>query len=172
MTQWPSRKARQVLAALVRIGWAIKRETPGSHKILSRPGWPDYVFSFHDAEEIGPKMLARIAKHTGVENRRSLDRSIRYFSKLPSMRTASDSRRNVEVRLFEISRLQCTYKSCSTDIHTSYSTDILVCHLKRTFKNECPTIILHHSNTSPHISPAHLSVLSLPDYCTYSSTHS
>ena len=67
MTQWPSRKAQQVLAALLRIGWAIKRETPGSHKILSRPGWPDYVFSFHDAEEIGPKMLARIAKHTGLK---------------------------------------------------------------------------------------------------------
>lgn len=63
---WPSQKARRVLAALLRIGWTIKRETPGSHKILSRPGWPDYAFSFHDAEEIGPRMLARIAKHTGM----------------------------------------------------------------------------------------------------------
>jgi predicted RNA binding protein YcfA (HicA-like mRNA interferase family) len=25
------------------------------------------VFAFHDKDEIGPKMLARIAKHTGLE---------------------------------------------------------------------------------------------------------
>jgi predicted RNA binding protein YcfA (HicA-like mRNA interferase family) len=63
---WPSEKARRVLAALLRIGWTIKRETGGSHKILSRPGWPDFVFAFHDGDEIGPRMLARIAKHTGL----------------------------------------------------------------------------------------------------------
>jgi len=54
-----------VLAALLRIGWAIKRET-GSHRTLARSGFPDFVFSFHDNEEIGPKMLARIAKRTGL----------------------------------------------------------------------------------------------------------
>ena len=43
----------------------IKREFRGSHRVLSRPGWPDVVFAFHDAEEIGPRMLARIAKRTG-----------------------------------------------------------------------------------------------------------
>jgi len=66
MTQWPSQQARRVLAALLRNGWTIKRETAGSHEILSRPGWHDCVFSFHDADEIGPKMLARIAKRTGL----------------------------------------------------------------------------------------------------------
>jgi len=66
MTQWPSRKARQVLAALLRIGWRVKRETAGSHRILSHPDRPDFVFSFHDGEEVGPRMLARIAKHTGL----------------------------------------------------------------------------------------------------------
>lgn len=65
MTQWSSAKAKRVLAAL-RIGWSIKRES-GSHKILSRPGWSDVVFAFHDREEIGPKMMARIAKNTGLE---------------------------------------------------------------------------------------------------------
>jgi predicted RNA binding protein YcfA (HicA-like mRNA interferase family) len=30
-------------------------------------GWPDVVFAFHDKEEIGPKMLARIAKNTGLK---------------------------------------------------------------------------------------------------------
>ncbi len=66
MSQWPSSKARTVLAALLRIGWSIKRETAGSHRILSRAGWPDYVFAFHDGAEIGPRMLARIAKKTGL----------------------------------------------------------------------------------------------------------
>lgn len=66
MSQWPSSKARNVLAALLRIGWSIKRETSGSHRIFSQPGWPDYVFAFHDRTEIGPRMLARIAKKTGL----------------------------------------------------------------------------------------------------------
>jgi predicted RNA binding protein YcfA (HicA-like mRNA interferase family) len=65
VTQWPSTKARRVLAALLRAGWQIKRQS-GSHRTLSRSGWPDFVFAFHDADEIGPKMLTRIAKHTGL----------------------------------------------------------------------------------------------------------
>jgi predicted RNA binding protein YcfA (HicA-like mRNA interferase family) len=55
-----------VLAALYRIGWQLKREA-GSHKTLTRADWPDFVFAFHDAEEIGPRMLARIAKRTGLK---------------------------------------------------------------------------------------------------------
>ena len=66
MSQWPSAKAKRVLAALLRIGWSVKRES-GSHKVLSRPGWPDVVFAFHDRAEIGPRMLARISKHTGLK---------------------------------------------------------------------------------------------------------
>ena len=65
MSTWPSAKARRVLAALNRLGWQVKRQS-GSHKTLARPGWPDVVFAFHDREEIGPKMLARLAKHTGL----------------------------------------------------------------------------------------------------------
>jgi predicted RNA binding protein YcfA (HicA-like mRNA interferase family) len=67
MSQWPSTKARLVLAALLRIGWRIKRESGGSHRVLSRVGWADTVFSFQDTEEIGPRMLARIAKRTGLK---------------------------------------------------------------------------------------------------------
>ena len=66
MSRWNSAKSKRVLNALFRIGWNIKRQS-GSHKVLSRPGWPDVVFAFHDNDEIGPKMLARIAKHTGLE---------------------------------------------------------------------------------------------------------
>ena len=65
MSHWSSAKAKRVLAALLRIGWSIKRES-SSHKTLSRSGWADVVFAFHDKEEIGPKMLARIAKNTGL----------------------------------------------------------------------------------------------------------
>lgn len=65
MTQWPSTKAKRVLSALLRAGWQVKRES-GSHKTLIRQGYADYVFAFHDNEEIGPRMLARIAKRTGL----------------------------------------------------------------------------------------------------------
>lgn len=65
MSHWPAKPAGRVLAALLRIGWMVKRQS-GSHKTLAREGWPDYVFAFHDRDEIGPKMLARIAKHTGL----------------------------------------------------------------------------------------------------------
>ncbi|MBU2609630.1 MAG: type II toxin-antitoxin system HicA family toxin [Chloroflexi bacterium] len=55
-----------MLAALKHIGWSIKRQT-GSHKVLSRPGWPDTIFAFHDNEEVGPRMLSRVAKVTGLK---------------------------------------------------------------------------------------------------------
>jgi predicted RNA binding protein YcfA (HicA-like mRNA interferase family) len=66
MSDWRSTKARRVLAALLRIGWSVKRTT-GSHRIMERAGWPDVVFAFHDNEEIGPRMLTRIAKVTGLK---------------------------------------------------------------------------------------------------------
>jgi predicted RNA binding protein YcfA (HicA-like mRNA interferase family) len=66
MSQRRSTKARQFLATLLRTGWTVKRESAGSHRVLARAGWPDFVFAFHDREEIGPRMLARIAKRTGL----------------------------------------------------------------------------------------------------------
>ncbi|CCI34562.1 hypothetical protein MTo_01923 [Microcystis aeruginosa NIES-1211] len=65
MSQWSATKAKQVLKALKSIGWKIKRQT-GSHKTLEISGWNDVVFAFHDGDEIGHKMLARIAKLTGL----------------------------------------------------------------------------------------------------------
>ena len=65
MSAWRTVRARQLLAALQRIGWTVKRQS-GSHRILERANWPDYVFAFHESEEIGSRMLARIAKHTGL----------------------------------------------------------------------------------------------------------
>jgi predicted RNA binding protein YcfA (HicA-like mRNA interferase family) len=63
---WPTTKANRVLAALLRIGWSIKRQSGTSHRVLQREGWPNFVFAFHEHEEIGPRMLARISKRTGL----------------------------------------------------------------------------------------------------------
>jgi predicted RNA binding protein YcfA (HicA-like mRNA interferase family) len=62
---WSSTKAKKVLAALEKIGWRVKRQT-GSHKVLEKEGREDYVFAFRDSDEIGSKMLSRIAKKTGL----------------------------------------------------------------------------------------------------------
>jgi predicted RNA binding protein YcfA (HicA-like mRNA interferase family) len=67
MTRWPSRKARKVLAALQRIGWQVKRHKGTSHRVLGKEDYPDFVFAFHDGEEIGPRMMARIGKRTGLK---------------------------------------------------------------------------------------------------------
>ncbi|NEP53754.1 MAG: addiction module toxin, HicA family [Moorea sp. SIO3C2] len=66
MSKWRSTKAKRVLAALLKIGWIVKRQS-SSHRILSRDGWQNFVFAFHEGEEIGPRMLARIAKRTGLQ---------------------------------------------------------------------------------------------------------
>ena len=65
MSAWGSAKARLVLAALLRIGWTLKRQS-GSHRTLVRDGWPNVSFAFHDGAELGPRMLARLAKQTGL----------------------------------------------------------------------------------------------------------
>ena len=67
MSAWPSAKAKRVLAALQSIGWRVKRQT-GSHRTPVRDGYPDFVFAFHDGEEIGPRMLSRIAKNAGLQS--------------------------------------------------------------------------------------------------------
>ena len=66
MSRWPSTSASRVLSVLFRIGWSLKRTT-GSHRVLQRQGWTDVIFAFHESVEIGPKMLARLAKVTGLK---------------------------------------------------------------------------------------------------------
>ncbi|MEK7090185.1 MAG: type II toxin-antitoxin system HicA family toxin [Patescibacteria group bacterium] len=63
--KWRAVKGSKVLRALFDLGWVIKRQR-GSHKILGKIGYSDFTFAFNDRDEIGPKMLARIAKHTGL----------------------------------------------------------------------------------------------------------
>jgi predicted RNA binding protein YcfA (HicA-like mRNA interferase family) len=62
MSQWPSSKGRKVFAALQRIGWTIKADKGSSHKQMVHSQWGETTWAFHDGAEIGPKMLARIAK--------------------------------------------------------------------------------------------------------------
>jgi predicted RNA binding protein YcfA (HicA-like mRNA interferase family) len=47
--------------------WLVIKRQTGSHRILKREGHGDVVFAFHDGDEIGPRMLARIARKTGLE---------------------------------------------------------------------------------------------------------
>jgi len=63
--KWRAVRARQVLKSLFKIGWSVRRQK-GSHIILVKIGWSDFTFAFHDREEIGPRMLTRISKYTGL----------------------------------------------------------------------------------------------------------
>ena len=65
MSAWSATKAKRVYAALLRIGWSLKKQV-GSHRKLQRDGWPNYTFCFHDGEEVGPAALAKIGKETGL----------------------------------------------------------------------------------------------------------
>lgn len=62
---WSATKARVVLSALLRIGWTIARQK-GSHRTLHCEGWAPVTFAFQDGDEIGPVMLSKIAKATGL----------------------------------------------------------------------------------------------------------
>ena len=65
-SNWPSTKSKQVLAALIRIGWRIKRQNGSSHKILSRDGWQDVLFAYHDKVTLGPAAMKVLARKTGL----------------------------------------------------------------------------------------------------------
>ncbi len=70
MGHWPSTAARKVYRALERIGWREKPRVSnsGSHKQLENPDYSyEFTWAFHEGDEIGPKMLAKIAKRTGLK---------------------------------------------------------------------------------------------------------
>jgi predicted RNA binding protein YcfA (HicA-like mRNA interferase family) len=58
-------KARRLFAALDRLGWRVARRS-GSHRTLVHAQRSPVTFAFHDKDEIGPAMLAKIAKKTGL----------------------------------------------------------------------------------------------------------
>ena len=65
MGEWSATRADRVLAALLRIGWTVARQR-GSHRRLTRRGWAPITFAYHDRIEIGPAMMAKLAKDTGL----------------------------------------------------------------------------------------------------------
>ncbi len=52
MSRWGSASSSRVLKALLKKGWQLKRQT-GSHRVLSKEGFSDYVLAFHEKEEMG-----------------------------------------------------------------------------------------------------------------------
>lgn len=58
-------KSERLLNSLLRGGWEIKRETD-LYKILSREGFPDFVFGFDDEDEIKEKILSKITRKNGL----------------------------------------------------------------------------------------------------------
>jgi predicted RNA binding protein YcfA (HicA-like mRNA interferase family) len=57
----PELPARRVLAALRRAGFSELRRH-GSHRLLAHSDGRTLVFALHDAERVGPKLLAKILK--------------------------------------------------------------------------------------------------------------
>ena len=47
------------------MGWTVAWQS-GSHVRLKRAGWDNYTFAFHGGDEVGPGLLAQIAKKTGL----------------------------------------------------------------------------------------------------------
>jgi predicted RNase H-like HicB family nuclease/predicted RNA binding protein YcfA (HicA-like mRNA interferase family) len=52
VSNWPASRARRVLAALLRLGWAIKRQS-GSHRTLAREGGPMSCLRFTTTKRSG-----------------------------------------------------------------------------------------------------------------------
>jgi predicted RNA binding protein YcfA (HicA-like mRNA interferase family) len=65
VSTWRTTKAKRVYAALLRLGWTLKKQV-GSHRKLQRAGWSNFTFCFHDGEEVGPAAFSRIGKDTGL----------------------------------------------------------------------------------------------------------
>jgi len=51
---------------LLWIGWTVAWQR-GSHRHLTRTGWPNDTLAFHDGDEVGPRLLAQIAKKTALK---------------------------------------------------------------------------------------------------------
>jgi predicted RNA binding protein YcfA (HicA-like mRNA interferase family) len=65
MSTWKAVKARQLFAALERLGWSVERQS-GSHRTMVKAGFPPITFAFHDRDEVGPAMMSKIGKKTGL----------------------------------------------------------------------------------------------------------
>lgn len=65
VSKWKTVKARQLLSALFRLGWT-ETHRAGSHRKLAHPSYPTITFAFHDGDEVGSAILAKIAKKSNL----------------------------------------------------------------------------------------------------------
>ena len=80
MARWPATKARRVLKALFSIGLGHQAQRPTvPHKILERPGWPEFrLVPSHAGVEIRPSHACQVAKGSdGCRARRDFSRACR-----------------------------------------------------------------------------------------------
>jgi predicted RNA binding protein YcfA (HicA-like mRNA interferase family) len=89
MSEWSSTRARRVLAALLRMGWIVKRQS-GSHRTLSRIGWPDFVFAFHDTDQIGRGCLPALQNGPG-----SVLKTCRFILKIDHLTRRCSSQKHI-----------------------------------------------------------------------------
>jgi predicted RNA binding protein YcfA (HicA-like mRNA interferase family) len=61
----PELPARRVLAALLRAGFQEARRR-GSHRFLVHQDGRTMLFAVHEAERVGPKLLAKILKDSHI----------------------------------------------------------------------------------------------------------
>jgi predicted RNA binding protein YcfA (HicA-like mRNA interferase family) len=47
--------------------WLFRQVSAGFHVQLIHPERGEYTFAFHESDEIGPVMLAKISKKTGLK---------------------------------------------------------------------------------------------------------
>jgi len=76
MSDFPSMKARRLLAVLQRdpLGYVVARRTAGSHRVLTAPGRPRIVFSFHDRQTLPGGMVRKVlVKDVGLAEDQALD---------------------------------------------------------------------------------------------------
>ena len=68
ISRWPSTKANPLLLVFFfRIGWSVNSPNGNlSSGAPQHPNFADFVFAFHDHDDIGHRMLARIAKTNGL----------------------------------------------------------------------------------------------------------
>ena len=65
MGRLPELPARRVLTALFRAGFSEVRRS-GSHRFLAHRDGRAIVFALHQAERVGPKLLAKILKDAKI----------------------------------------------------------------------------------------------------------
>jgi predicted RNA binding protein YcfA (HicA-like mRNA interferase family) len=74
MTDFPSMKARDLLAVLMRepLNYELARQR-GSHRRLKAADRPSITFAFHDRVELGPTVVRKIlCKDAGLESDEAL----------------------------------------------------------------------------------------------------